>query len=173
MYWIFWRVNVTGELMGLTPPTIFGTNEVVCACSPPSVCMEGYNCSFFCGTLILLSGGVCVPCPLDGSWRRSPYFLAAEGNNTLSSRMEWHHLQFLMLRVTTITVQNLVALSMDSDENGVSTVGGSLAKVKRRQLAGEVIVAIHPGALPVLRTHLFQSNPFSVALECVQVTRQG
>ena len=60
---------------------------------------------------------------------------------------------------------------MGSDENGESTVGESLAKVKGEgQLAhwgGETIVAIHPEALPVLRAHLFQPNPFSVAWGCL------
>ena len=50
---------------------------------------------------------------------------------------------------------------MDSDENGVSTVGESLAKLKGRAISS--LMSFTLKHLPVLRTHLFQSNPFSVA----------
>ena len=52
--------SVAEESMTLTPPAIFGTNEMACALFTPQ-CVEGYNCFFFCGTPILLNEGVCVP----------------------------------------------------------------------------------------------------------------
>ena len=102
--------------MALTPPPFLGTNEVVCVPVHLPVCVEGYNCFFFSDTPILLSEGVCVPCPLNGSGRRrSPHVLlktttlslqgwngvtpvfCVEGHN--KHRIIWLHSEWVQMRM--------------------------------------------------------------------------
>ena len=74
--------------------------------------------------------------------------------------------QFFVLRVTTTTVQNLVALAMGSGENGVSIVGVShLKRSGRRTISWRS----HPRAPSALK-----SNPILSLLPwvCVHVAHQ-
>ena len=90
--------------MTLTPRQFFGTNEMVCLFTSP-VCVEGYNCSFFCGTLILLSEGVCPVLSMALGRGGHRISLLLKTSTTLSLR-GWNGvtLSFLVLRVTTNTV---------------------------------------------------------------------
>ena len=159
-------VGVAGESMALTPSSFFENEwDGVCACSPPSVCMEGYNCSFFCDILILLSEGVCA-LSSRWLWEEEVTVCAAEDNNKTLFEAGTASPPIFWCWGSQQSPYNLVALSMDSDENGVSTVGGVTCKGQGERTISwrEATVAIRPEALPVLRTHLFQSNPSSVAL---------
>ena len=67
--------GVAGESMALTPPPFLETNEMVCACSPPSVCGGLQTFLLLWHSLVLLNEVVCAPCPLDGSWRRRSLYV--------------------------------------------------------------------------------------------------
>ena len=85
----------------------WGTNEVGCACSPPSVCGGLQLFLLLWHSLILLSEGVCAPCPLDGSGRRrSPYVLLTVITHSLFEAWNGVTPSFLVLRVTTITIKS-------------------------------------------------------------------